>query len=109
MTKQPKPDQVCIGLSIEGDLLRLATVGREGRNIRVLDLACMTLPTLQTVPAAADPGDAALEAQIRSTASIPTRRQTDPISAVCVNSSTGTTCRVPRSRSAWANRTSVPF
>lgn len=57
MTKPPKPDQVCIGLSIEGDLLRLATVGREGRNIRVLDLACMTLPALQAVPASTDTGE----------------------------------------------------
>lgn len=57
MTKPPKPDQVCIGLSIEGDVLRLATVGREGRNIRVLDLASMTLPALQAVPASTDTGD----------------------------------------------------
>ncbi len=64
MKKAPKPDEVCIGLSIEGDMLRLATVGREGRNLRVMDLATMTLPAMQAVhqsagePAAGSGGSA---------------------------------------------------
>lgn len=49
MSRTPKPDQVCIGISIEGDLLRLAAVGREGKSLRILDLASMPIPIIQKV------------------------------------------------------------
>ena len=49
MSATPKLDQVCIGISIEGDLLRLAAVGRQGTTLRILDLASMPIPILQKV------------------------------------------------------------
>jgi hypothetical protein len=49
MSTTPKLDQVCIGISIEGDLLRLAAVGRAGKSLRILDLASMPIPILQKV------------------------------------------------------------
>ncbi len=49
MNTGPTPSQVCIGLSIEGDTLRLASVGRDGKNLRILDLASMTVPVMQHV------------------------------------------------------------
>jgi Tfp pilus assembly protein PilN len=54
MSRTPKPDQVCIGISIEGDILRLAAVGREGKTLRILDLASMPIPIIQKVLADKD-------------------------------------------------------
>ncbi|MDH7516100.1 MAG: hypothetical protein QHI48_09525 [Bacteroidota bacterium] len=42
--------KVCIGLSVEGDLLRLAAVQRVGKSLRVLDLASTAVPVLHRVP-----------------------------------------------------------
>lgn len=50
MKTEPKPDEICIGLSLEGDVLRLAALGRRGRNIHVLDLASMTIPVMHAIP-----------------------------------------------------------
>ena len=50
MKQAPTPDAVCIGISIEGDHLRLAALGREGKNLRILNLAECTVPAAQFVP-----------------------------------------------------------
>jgi Tfp pilus assembly protein PilN len=47
MTQQQRPQQVCIGLSIEGAVLRLAVVGRFGQKLNIMDLASMPLPVKQ--------------------------------------------------------------
>lgn len=47
MNKTPRPQQVCIGVSIEGATLRLATVGRIGAKLNVMDLSSMPLPVRQ--------------------------------------------------------------
>jgi Tfp pilus assembly protein PilN len=52
MTTAPKPGAICIGLTIEGDQLRLAAVGREGKSLRILSLASMHIPVAQHVHAA---------------------------------------------------------
>lgn len=49
-----KPSEVCIGISLEGDLLRLAALGRKGKSLRVMDLASLTLPVAQPVHRDAD-------------------------------------------------------
>jgi Tfp pilus assembly protein PilN len=49
MTNPSKPDAICIGLSLEGDQLRFAAVGREGKSLRILNLASMTVPVAQYV------------------------------------------------------------
>lgn len=54
MSKPPRPQQVCIGLSIEGATLRLATVGRNGTKLNVMDLASMPLPVKQFVSSVED-------------------------------------------------------
>jgi Tfp pilus assembly protein PilN len=53
MTQAPKPDAICMGISVEGDHLRLAAVGREGKTLRVLSLADCPVPVAHFVPAAA--------------------------------------------------------
>ncbi len=58
MKPSHKSDDVCIGLSIEGDLLRLAAVGREGKNLHVLDVASMPIPVQQHVTHEKDDGGA---------------------------------------------------
>ena len=44
MSAQQKPSEVCIGLSIEGDLLKLATVGRFGQKLNVMSVDTLELP-----------------------------------------------------------------
>jgi Tfp pilus assembly protein PilN len=44
MSEKQKPSEVCIGLSVEGDLLRLATVGRVGQKLTVINLGSLNLP-----------------------------------------------------------------
>jgi len=44
MSAQQKPSEVCIGLSVEGDLMRLATVGRVGQKLVILNLGTLNLP-----------------------------------------------------------------
>jgi hypothetical protein len=52
MIQAPKSDAICMGISIEGDHLRLAAIGREGKSLRVLSLAECTIPVATFVPAA---------------------------------------------------------
>ena len=47
MNKQLRPQQICIGISIEGAMLRLAVVGRTGLKLNLMDLASMPLPVKQ--------------------------------------------------------------
>lgn len=47
MSTSVRPQQICIGLSIEGAMLRLAVLGRTGNRLNVLDLASMPLPVKQ--------------------------------------------------------------
>jgi Tfp pilus assembly protein PilN len=54
MTTASKPDAICIGLTVEGDTLRLAALGREGKSLRILSLASMNVPVAQHVHVAAD-------------------------------------------------------
>lgn len=49
MSKAVRPQEICIGISIEGTVLRLATLGRVGTKLNVLDLASMPLPVKQFV------------------------------------------------------------
>ena len=52
--KQFKPQEVCIGFSIEGGTLRMAAVGRSGQKLNVMDQASMPLPVKQYAAAAID-------------------------------------------------------
>jgi Tfp pilus assembly protein PilN len=47
MSTTVRPQQICIGLSIEGAMLRLAVLGRTGLKLNVMDLASMPLPVKQ--------------------------------------------------------------
>ena len=47
MSTPVRPQQICIGLSIEGATLRLAVLGRTGLKLNVMDLASMPLPVKQ--------------------------------------------------------------
>ena len=52
--KQFKPQEVCIGFSIEGGTLRMAAVGRSGQKLNVMDQASMPLPVKQYAAAPID-------------------------------------------------------
>ncbi|MFA6234536.1 MAG: hypothetical protein WC824_10195 [Bacteroidota bacterium] len=47
MSQAVRPQEICIGISVEGAMLRLASVGRTGTKLNVLDLASMPLPVKQ--------------------------------------------------------------
>ncbi len=47
MSTTVRPQQICIGLSIEGMMLRLAVLGRIGTKLNIMDLASMPLPIKQ--------------------------------------------------------------
>ena len=47
MSKAVRPQEICIGISIEGAMLRLASVGRTGTKLNVIDLASMPMPVKQ--------------------------------------------------------------
>ncbi|MDT8323805.1 MAG: hypothetical protein RRA94_06830, partial [Bacteroidota bacterium] len=59
MSTPVRPQQICIGLSIEGAMLRLAVVGRTGLKLNVMDLASMPLPVKQFTAGLEDGGEAA--------------------------------------------------
>ncbi|MAT38263.1 MAG: hypothetical protein CL946_01525 [Ectothiorhodospiraceae bacterium] len=44
MASNQKASDVCIGLSLEGDLLRLATVGKVGQKLEVMSVGTLELP-----------------------------------------------------------------
>ncbi|MFZ1731945.1 MAG: hypothetical protein WBQ23_06795 [Bacteroidota bacterium] len=47
MSQAVRPQEICIGISIEGAMLRLAALARTGTKLNVLDLASMPLPVKQ--------------------------------------------------------------
>jgi Tfp pilus assembly protein PilN len=47
MASTPKPSDICIGFTVEGGLLKLATVGRIGQKLNVMDQASLPLPVKQ--------------------------------------------------------------
>lgn len=47
MSTTVRPQQICIGISIEGVMMRLAVLGRIGNKLNIMDLASMPLPVKQ--------------------------------------------------------------
>jgi hypothetical protein len=58
MSTPVRPQQICIGLSIEGAMLRLAVLGRTGLKLNVMDLASMPLPVKQFSASLDEEGEA---------------------------------------------------
>lgn len=56
MSTKLRPQQICIGISIEGATLRLAVVGRFGLKLNIMDLASMPLPVKQFAGSVDDEG-----------------------------------------------------
>lgn len=56
MSKAVRPQEICIGISIEGAMLRLAAIGRLGLKLNVMDLSSMPLPVKQFTASLDDEG-----------------------------------------------------